>query len=55
MLTTKMLMNRLNIGRDTAYSLMRARNFPSIKLGRRYYVDEDSLKHWLTQQEKKKQ
>ncbi|MBR3306941.1 MAG: helix-turn-helix domain-containing protein [Lachnospiraceae bacterium] len=46
-LTPKMLAERLSIGRDKAYSLMRSAGFPSIKLGDRYIVTEDALERWL--------
>ena len=54
MLSTNDLKNQLNIGRDAAYSLMRSRFFPSIRIGCRYYVNEESLKKWIATQEKKK-
>lgn len=46
-LMTKDLMNLMGIGRDKAYSLMRARTFPSTKLGKTYFVTMDSLQTWL--------
>ncbi len=45
---TKELQNRLNIGRDTAYSLMHSEGFPSIRLSGRYYVAEKELEAWLS-------
>ena len=47
MLTVKELQAQLKIGRDTAYALMHSRNFPSIKLGGRYYVTQAALDKWL--------
>lgn len=47
MLTTKDLQKTLHIGRDRAYALMRAKAFPSIKIGARYYVTEEALNEWL--------
>lgn len=49
MLTTKELQGELRIGRDTAYALMHSKGFPSMKLGGRYYVDEDALRKWIEQ------
>lgn len=46
MLGVKDLQKRLNIGRDTAYSLMRSKAFPSMKLGGRYRVSEALLEKW---------
>lgn len=47
LLTVKELQKLLNIGRDKAYCLMRAKSFPSIKIGGRYYVQEMALEEWL--------
>ena len=47
MLTVKDLQNILKIGRDKAYGLMHAKSFPSIKIGGRYYVQEQALQEWL--------
>lgn len=47
MLTVKDLQRELNIGRDSAYALMRAKAFPSIKIGRRYFVSKEALARWL--------
>lgn len=48
LLTVKDLQELLKIGRDTAYSLMHAKGFPSIKLGGRYYVTREELDKWLS-------
>lgn len=53
LLSVKDLTNELNIGRDTAYSLMHAEAFPSIKIGGRYYVSEEALEKWLHRYEYK--
>lgn len=37
----------LGIGRDTAYSLMRNRAFPSVRIGNRYMVEKTALTRWL--------
>ncbi len=47
MLTVKDLQEILKIGRDTAYALMHAKAFPSIKIGGRYYVTQEALDSWL--------
>lgn len=46
-LKVKDLMQVLNIGRDKAYSLMRSKAFPSIRIGRSYFVTEEELNSWL--------
>ena len=51
MLNVKDLQRELNIGRDSAYALMRAKAFPSIKIGRRYFVSEDAFARWLERYE----
>ncbi len=43
----KMLQNKLGIGRDTAYALMHSSSFPAIKIGGKYYVEEEAVKEWL--------
>ena len=47
MLTVKDLQELLKIGRDKAYSLMHSKSFPSMRLGRKYYVQEQALQEWL--------
>lgn len=42
-----MLQNKLGIGRDTAYALMHSSSFPAIKIGGKYYVEEEAVKEWL--------
>lgn len=48
-LTTRQLMAQLQIGKDKAYALMRNKAFPSIRLGKTYFVTQDSLDSWLKQ------
>ena len=53
LLTVKDLSRRLKIGRDTAYALMRSKAFPSICIGKRYFVTEQALGRWLKDYEHK--
>lgn len=46
-LTTKELADRLQIGRDKAYALIKSPSFPAIRLGARYIVTEQALSEWL--------
>ena len=46
-MSVKELSERLHIGRDKAYSLMKSKSFPSIKLGGRYIVTAKALNEWL--------
>lgn len=47
LLRVKDLQELLQIGRDKAYALMHSSAFPSIKIGRCYYVSKDELQKWL--------
>lgn len=47
LLKTDELKKRLGVSREVAYRLMRSESFPSMRLGARYYVDEDRLEEWL--------
>lgn len=48
-LSAKELAQRLHIGRDKAYALIKSKGFPSIKLGGRYIVTSKALNEWLDQ------
>jgi excisionase family DNA binding protein len=54
MITVDELQAVLAIGRDTAYNLVRRKDFPSIKLGREYRVFVEQLPVWLMKQQKNK-
>ena len=43
----------LNIGRDKAYSLMKNRSFPAMRLGGRYMVTQEAFFRWLKSYEGK--
>ncbi len=47
LLKAKDLQQILSVGRDKAYALMKSDDFPSIKIGRDYYVTEENLRLWL--------
>lgn len=51
MLDTKDLQKILKIGRSSAYNLMKSDCFPSIKIGRKYLISEETLKEWLKDNE----
>ncbi len=46
-LTARDLADRLRIGRDKAYSLIKNPSFPAIQIGSRYIVTEQALDEWL--------
>lgn len=48
MLDVKDVQERLKIGRDAAYALMKSKAFPSMKLGGRYRVDAVLLEKWVS-------
>ena len=46
-LTIKDIQDILQLHERQARALMRTKDFPSIKIGREYRVEESSLKNWL--------
>ena len=54
MITVPELQKVLFIGRDTAYNLVRRKDFPSVKLGKEYKIFLDKLPDWLYKQQKNK-
>ena len=54
MLSVEELQKHLGIGRDTAYRLVKRKDFPSVKFGREYRVLADNLKDWVLKQQKNK-
>ena len=47
MYTTKELQTILKCGSRTIYNLMHSKTFPSIKIGRKYFVEKNALENWL--------
>lgn len=37
----------LGIGRNTAYNLMRSKDFPSKQIGRQWFISTNSFEYWL--------
>ena len=54
MLSVEELQRHLGVGRDTAYRLVKRKDFPSVKIGREYRVLADNLKDWVLKQQKNK-
>lgn len=48
LLTVQETQSLLRLGRDKTYALMHSKGFPSVKIGGRYFVEEEALKEWLT-------
>ena len=42
------LQNELNLSRDRAYKLMHSTKFPSIQIGKQYFVSAARLDEWLS-------
>lgn len=55
MLTAKEVGQYLRISKNKLYGLMKSRSFPSVKIGGRYYVDEDMLREWIIQKSREKE
>ena len=51
LMTVKDLQRELQVGRDCAYALMHASNFPSMKIGGKYFITPEALQRWLKQNE----
>ena len=53
LISPKQLYNRINreldepIGISTIYKLVKQKDFPSVKIGGRFYVIEDKVAEWL--------
>lgn len=41
------------IGQNAAYALMRSDGFPAIRLNRKLLVEQNALRNWLKQQERR--
>ena len=54
MISVTELQKILDIGRDTAYNLVRRKDFPSVKIGREYRVLVNELSSWIHKQQKNK-
>ena len=46
-LTVKEIQGLLRIGRDKAYRLMKSSDFPSVKIGRTYFITAENFEIWL--------
>lgn len=51
-ITVKEFRSMYCISTEKAYELARLRNFPSIKVGKRYYINKDKALEWLVTQNK---
>ena len=49
LLTPKEIQEKLKLSRDMTYRLFHVKGFPRIRLGNRYYVEEEQLQSFLKQ------
>lgn len=49
-ITVKEFRSICHISTERAYELARLRNFPSLKVGKRYYINKDKAIEWITSQ-----
>lgn len=47
------LMEYLKCSPTTAYNLVRKKDFPSFKIGGKYYINKDKIPDWISREEKK--
>ena len=47
-----MIQEKLGVGTSTLYQLLRSADFPSYKIGTKYYVTEEALDNWVSKQSK---
>lgn len=47
LLTPQNLADYMECSLNTAYTLCKSKGFPSIKIGRRFFIPEDSLIEWI--------
>ena len=47
LLTVKDVQSILNIGRTTAYQLMRSSGFPTLRINNRLFVSQEALEKWI--------
>ena len=51
-ITVKEFRSMYCISTEKAYELVRLRNFPSLKVGKRYYINKDKVLEWIIAQNK---
>ena len=51
-LNSKEIQEKLRIGESTLYQLLRSTDFPSYKLGKKYYASEEAIDNWINKQNK---
>jgi excisionase family DNA binding protein len=52
-MTVKELIHYLHCSENTAYKLIQAKTFPSLKIFNKWYIDKGKLSSWIDKHEKK--
>lgn len=47
------LMKYLKCSKTTAYEICRRRDFPSFKIGKRFYIEIDKIPEWIEKESRK--
>ena len=53
-LTSKEIQQKLRIGRSTLYELLKEPDFPTYKIGKKYYATEEEINNWILAKQNKK-
>ena len=54
-LTVEDVKNNLHIGRNKVYQIFARKDFPALKLGRKFCVDKDAFEEWKKTSRKNKE
>ena len=52
-LNSKEIQEKLRIGKSTLYELLKDPDFPSYKLGKKYYASEEEIDKWILSKQSK--
>lgn len=52
-MTVKEMADYLRIGMTSAYNLIRQKNFPAVKIGGKYLIDNELLDLWIKEQKER--
>jgi len=48
LLKAKDIQERFGCSKQTAYDIIRLKDFPKLTIGKRYYIPEDELEKWIS-------
>ena len=51
-LNSKEIQEKLRVGKSTLYQLLKDPDFPTYKIGTKYYATEEALDNWVSKQSK---